>query len=61
MAQVVSSSYTLDVVQADGRRRVYQTFALDDGTTRTNSYLADPGEDYDAALASMAANINGGG
>jgi len=58
MALVVSSSYTLDVVQTDGRRRVYQTFVMDDGTTTTTDYLADVDADYDANLAAMVTSMN---
>lgn len=59
MPNVVSSSFTLDVPQADGRRRVYQTFVMDDGTTRTCDHLADADEDYNAVMASTAATFGG--
>ena len=54
MTTIVSSSYTLDVPQIDGRRWVTETFVLDDDTTRSRQYLADVGTDYDAFLIEAA-------
>ena len=61
MAQVVSATFILDVPQIDGRVRVYQSFVMDDGSTRSRDYLADEGEDHDAALAVATATLNSEG
>lgn len=55
---IVSSTYVADAhTQVDGRRYVNETHTDAQGQTYTFSYLADPGANYSAILATHASQL----
>lgn len=57
MPSIVSSVFTVDNPQIDGRRVVLETHTDDSGNQYTVSYMADFGVDLNAHLVSDAAAL----
>jgi hypothetical protein len=57
MPQIVSSETISVTLQIDGRRQVHEVHVDADGQQYCRAWLAEPGEDLDAARAAYAARL----